>query len=313
MADRLDVVRGAGPAGHAPRSTRASWSARAGAVGRKLDFVIQEIGRELNTIASKAQDAGVAGAGDRRESGAGADARAGPERRVSDPMVEFVDDRRKSRQPSRHPASSSRPRRGQARPRSRTGWPSRSGSSSRSRTRRGCRARARPTASTTSSSPRTSSRSMVDRNEFAEWAVGPRQPLRHRHPHGQPRARGRQGLPVRRRLPGRRADPPAVARTRACWCSSCRRRWPSWSAGCAAARPTRPRRSNAGWRSPSASCEHFAEYDYLVVNDNLDTALKELSSIYVAARCTRARREHYGHALLAEARSRDGGPPSSSQ
>lgn len=30
------------------------------AVGRKLDFVIQEIGRELNTIGSKAQDAGVA-------------------------------------------------------------------------------------------------------------------------------------------------------------------------------------------------------------------------------------------------------------
>jgi uncharacterized protein (TIGR00255 family) len=30
-----------------------------GPVGRKLDFVIQEIGRELNTIASKAQDAGV--------------------------------------------------------------------------------------------------------------------------------------------------------------------------------------------------------------------------------------------------------------
>jgi uncharacterized protein (TIGR00255 family) len=30
-----------------------------GAVGRKLDFVIQEIGRELNTIGSKTQDAGV--------------------------------------------------------------------------------------------------------------------------------------------------------------------------------------------------------------------------------------------------------------
>jgi len=30
------------------------------AVGRKLDFLIQEIGRELNTIASKAQDAGMA-------------------------------------------------------------------------------------------------------------------------------------------------------------------------------------------------------------------------------------------------------------
>jgi uncharacterized protein (TIGR00255 family) len=31
-----------------------------GAVGRKLDFVIQEIGREINTIGSKAQDAAVA-------------------------------------------------------------------------------------------------------------------------------------------------------------------------------------------------------------------------------------------------------------
>jgi uncharacterized protein (TIGR00255 family) len=30
------------------------------AVGRKLDFLVQEIGRELNTIASKAQDAGMA-------------------------------------------------------------------------------------------------------------------------------------------------------------------------------------------------------------------------------------------------------------
>lgn len=31
-----------------------------GAVGRKLDFVIQEMGREINTVGSKAQDAGVA-------------------------------------------------------------------------------------------------------------------------------------------------------------------------------------------------------------------------------------------------------------
>ena len=53
--------------------------------------------------------------------------------------------------------------------------------------------------------------------------------------------------------------------------------------------------------------EHFAGYDYLVVNDNLETALKELSSIYVAARCARSRRGHYGHLLLSEARSRDPG------
>jgi uncharacterized protein (TIGR00255 family) len=60
MADRLDVseelVRLDTHLAHAGELIAA-----AGAVGRKLDFVIQEIGRELNTIASKAQDAGVAG------------------------------------------------------------------------------------------------------------------------------------------------------------------------------------------------------------------------------------------------------------
>src|SRR3954466_5652994 len=50
--------------------------------------------------------------------------------------------------------------------------------------------------------------------------------------------------------------------------------------------------------------EHFSEYDFLVVNDNLETALKELSSIYIAARCARGRRGHYGSALLEEARTR---------
>ncbi len=59
MADRLDVseelVRLDTHLAHAGELVAAS-----GAVGRKLDFVIQEIGRELNTIASKSQDAGVA-------------------------------------------------------------------------------------------------------------------------------------------------------------------------------------------------------------------------------------------------------------
>jgi uncharacterized protein (TIGR00255 family) len=59
MADRLDVseelVRLDTHLQHAGDLISA-----AGAVGRKLDFVIQEIGRELNTIASKSQDAGVA-------------------------------------------------------------------------------------------------------------------------------------------------------------------------------------------------------------------------------------------------------------
>jgi uncharacterized protein (TIGR00255 family) len=59
MAERLDVseelVRLATHLQHLTELTRA-----AGAVGRKLDFVVQEVGRELNTIGSKAQDAGVA-------------------------------------------------------------------------------------------------------------------------------------------------------------------------------------------------------------------------------------------------------------
>jgi guanylate kinase len=54
--------------------------------------------------------------------------------------------------------------------------------------------------------------------------------------------------------------------------------------------------------------EHFGQYDYLVVNDNLETALKELSSIYVAARSSGRRRAHYGNELLAEARNREPQP-----
>jgi guanylate kinase len=48
--------------------------------------------------------------------------------------------------------------------------------------------------------------------------------------------------------------------------------------------------------------EHFGEYDYLVVNDNFETALKELTSIYVAARCARPRSAHLAIALCAESR-----------
>jgi uncharacterized protein (TIGR00255 family) len=60
MAERLDVseelVRLETHLGHLGELVGA-----AGAVGRKVDFVVQEVGRELNTIGSKAQDAHVAG------------------------------------------------------------------------------------------------------------------------------------------------------------------------------------------------------------------------------------------------------------
>jgi uncharacterized protein (TIGR00255 family) len=59
MAERLDVneelVRLETHLGHLEELARGS-----GAVGRKLDFVVQEVGRELNTVGSKAQDAHIA-------------------------------------------------------------------------------------------------------------------------------------------------------------------------------------------------------------------------------------------------------------
>jgi guanylate kinase len=50
--------------------------------------------------------------------------------------------------------------------------------------------------------------------------------------------------------------------------------------------------------------EHYHEYDYLVVNDDLSRAYDHLRSIYVAARCARTRREAVAQALLSEAASR---------
>lgn len=59
MAERLDIseelVRLETHLEHLDGLTQAT-----GAVGRKLDFVVQEVGRELNTIGSKAQDARIA-------------------------------------------------------------------------------------------------------------------------------------------------------------------------------------------------------------------------------------------------------------
>jgi uncharacterized protein (TIGR00255 family) len=58
LAERLDVTEEIVRLG-AHLTHFADLLAGGGPVGRKLDFVIQEIGRELNTIASKAQDAGI--------------------------------------------------------------------------------------------------------------------------------------------------------------------------------------------------------------------------------------------------------------
>lgn len=51
---------------------------------------------------------------------------------------------------------------------------------------------------------------------------------------------------------------------------------------------------------------HYREYDYLVVNRDLDTAMAELSAVYVSATCARFRNERRAQVLLDEAFSGDG-------
>jgi guanylate kinase len=46
---------------------------------------------------------------------------------------------------------------------------------------------------------------------------------------------------------------------------------------------------------------HYADYDYLVVNDRLENAYDELRSIYLAERRKTFRNEPEAQALLAEA------------
>ena len=59
-------------------------------------------------------------------------------------------------------------------------------------------------------------------------------------------------------------------------------------------------------RTAQEELRHFDEYDYLVVNDDLETAFSELSAIYIAARCTRARGAAHARVLLAEVAARVG-------
>ena len=77
--------------------------------GRKLDFLLQEMNREINTIGSKAEGAGVPETDHRREGGAREDARAGAECRVSAAAPRAC-------------CSSCRPRPAPARRRSSSGW-----------------------------------------------------------------------------------------------------------------------------------------------------------------------------------------------
>jgi guanylate kinase len=46
--------------------------------------------------------------------------------------------------------------------------------------------------------------------------------------------------------------------------------------------------------------EHYGEYDYLIVNDNLDRAYQQLNAVVESTRCSRIRGAHLAEELLAE-------------
>ena len=51
-----------------------------------------------------------------------------------------------------------------------------------------------------------------------------------------------------------------------------------------------------------AELTHYAEYDFLIVNNDLEQAYEELRSVYIANRCLRPRRGHLAEELLRQAR-----------
>jgi guanylate kinase len=59
-------------------------------------------------------------------------------------------------------------------------------------------------------------------------------------------------------------------------------------------------------RTAQEELRHYDEYDYLVVNDELEKAFADLSAIYTAARCARGRSAAHARALLAEVAARVG-------
>jgi len=60
-------------------------------------------------------------------------------------------------------------------------------------------------------------------------------------------------------------------------------------------------------RQAKNELNHYGEYRYLVVNDDLDVAYEELRAVYLAARAERARRAARAEALIGESRGGAGG------
>ena len=110
-----------------------------------------------------------------------------------------------------------------------------------------------------------------------------RQPLRHGGRRRRPHARRRPGRGAGDRRAGRATGASAGHRSHggvrdAAVVTRC------WSGGCAAAAPTRSRRCSGGSRPPGPRSRAIREYDYVVVNDDLESTVVRLQEIIAAER-----------------------------
>ena len=245
--------------------------------------------REANTIGSKANDVADRARRGRHQGRARAPARAGAERRVSVPSVTMSPEASASALavPLRSRAAScswSRGPRERARARWSTGWSRRGPSAcSRSRRRRGRSGPARSTACSTSSSRARSSSGAARPGTFLEWA----------EVHGQLYAtpaefvdegvRAGRDRGARRRRAGRRERAArAAGRGLGVHLSAVDRG--AARSGCWARNTDRPEVVERRLRNAPAELAQYREYDYLVVNDELEHAVAQLVAIVDAER-----------------------------
>jgi guanylate kinase len=77
----------------------------------------------------------------------------------------------------------------------------------------------------------------------------------------------------------------------------CRRQKMSWIAACVAAVRT-AKSDRKAYGQAVAEMSHYAEYDYLIVNDDFDTALSDLKTIIRAERLRMSRQKQRHGALI---------------
>ena len=136
---------------------------------------------------------------------------------------------------------------------------------------------------------------MIAAGEFVEWA--PVFGYRYGTPKAPVKAALRDGPrhPVRHRLAGHPAAPVGDGRGSGARSSSCRPRWPSSSGACARAAPTREEVIADRMQRAASEISHWAEYEYVLVNDEMEACLADVRAIVAAERLKRVAPGRAGH------------------